>query len=170
MTDRLTQALARGQGIYLDLACGPKKEPTAIGLDKRALPGVDLVHDLEVLPWPLPDACCLRILASHIVEHLKPWLIFDILNEAHRVMKDHGQLLIATPYAGSPGFWMDPSHTHGWIESTAMYFDCGHPLWEAYRPRCWQIEDGFPQWQSDGTLHIIFRKRPGEHPHDAPHD
>jgi hypothetical protein len=169
MIDRITKLIQEKQGVFLDLGCGGHKEPRAIGMDKRVLPGVDIVHDLETFPWPLPDAVCYRILASHIVEHLKPWLMIDILNEAWRVMKDDGQLLIATPYAGSPRFWQDPTHIHGWMEATAQYFDCQAPLWDVYQPKCWKIE--MNQWSSVGDLNVILAKRPGLHEtHTPPSD
>ena len=149
-------------GIWLDLGCGASKQPHTIGLDRRALPGVDIVHDLEVLPYPLPDACCYRMLASHIVEHLNPALVFAILDEWWRLMRPHGQLLIATPYAGSPRFWQDPSHRHGWMEATAQYFDPDYPLWKVYEPRPWKIEEN--AWHSVHDLNIILSKRPGKQP------
>ena len=54
-------------GILLDIACGANKQPGYVGLDIQQLPGVDIVHDLNVHPWPLPDECVLRAIASHIV-------------------------------------------------------------------------------------------------------
>ena len=56
--------------IRLDLGCGANKQPGFVGMDIRALPGVDIVHDVEDIPWPLPDGCCMAIMASHLVEHI----------------------------------------------------------------------------------------------------
>ncbi len=142
--------------IFLDVGCSDHKMSGSIGIDKRPLSGVDIVHDIEVLPWPLPDACCRRILMSHIVEHLKPWCIMDIFDELWRVMEDHGQLLIATPYAGSPRFWQDPTHVHGFMEATAQYFDPDYPLYQVYRPKPWKIEQNV--WHSVGDMEIILSK------------
>jgi SAM-dependent methyltransferase len=161
MTTRVEKLLQREGGIFLDLGCGGHKEPNAIGMDKRALPTVDIVHDLETFPWPLPDASCFRILASHLFEHLKPWLMLEIMAECHRVLKDHAQLLIAMPYPGSPRFWQDPTHVKAWNEATADYFDCTKPLWGVYEVPCWKIE--MNQWNSIGDMQIILSKRAGPH-------
>ncbi|UCH07499.1 MAG: hypothetical protein JSV55_00415, partial [Deltaproteobacteria bacterium] len=46
--------LLRWGGDYnLDIGCGPAKADGFIGLDIRDLPGVDLVHDLNEIPWPI---------------------------------------------------------------------------------------------------------------------
>jgi hypothetical protein len=150
------------KGIFLDIGCSDHKSAGSIGMDKRALPGVDIIHDLEVFPWPLPDNCASRMLCSHLIEHIKPWLTIDFLNECWRIMRPDGQLLIATPYAGSPRFWQDPTHCHGWLEATPQYFDCDYPLWDVYRPRCWKLE--LNNWQPYGDLNVILAKRGGDHP------
>lgn len=36
----------------LDFGCGQKKEPDSIGLDGFASPGVDVVHDFDIFPYP----------------------------------------------------------------------------------------------------------------------
>jgi hypothetical protein len=149
------------KGIFLDLGCSDHKSPGSVGMDVRAVEGVDIVHDLEVFPWPLPDACCSRILCSHLIEHIKPWLTVSFLNECWRVMRPQGQLLLATPYAGSPRFWQDPTHVHGWMEATPQYFSCDFPLWLVYHPQCWTINENY--WDSVGDLHVIMSKRTEGH-------
>jgi hypothetical protein len=47
--------LAAAKGLRLDLGCGRFKHELSIGVDREPLEGVDLVHDLTVAPWPLPD-------------------------------------------------------------------------------------------------------------------
>jgi hypothetical protein len=53
------------RGIRLDLGCGRFKHELAIGIDREAHEGVDLVHDLTVAPWPLPDG------AAHTVVRVR---------------------------------------------------------------------------------------------------
>ena len=38
--------------MILDLGCGSKKRPGAIGVDINAASGADVIHDLDVLPYP----------------------------------------------------------------------------------------------------------------------
>ena len=146
-------------GIMLDIGCGSNKQVNFIGMDKRKLPGVDIVHDLEKFPYPLKPDSCLIIVGSHIVEHIKPWLTIDLFNELWRVMKVNGQLALSTPYAGSVGFWQDPTHCNGFNQTTFQYFDPDYPLYQIYKPKPWKIEVGFPVWQATGNMEIMMRKR-----------
>jgi len=147
-----------GIGINLDVGCGESKHPGFVGIDRRDLPGVDIVHDVEKFPWPIPSGCALNVVASHIVEHIKPWLFIYWMDEVWRVTKVGGTLAIATPYAGSPGYWQDPTHCNGCNEATWQYFDPAFPLYEIYRPRPWKIRPGFPVWQVTGNLEVLMDK------------
>ena len=109
--------------LKVDLGCGRNRQEGFLGMDQRALPGVDIVHNLEEFPWPLEDNSCSTLLASHIVEHIKPWLSVDFMNECWRVLEEGGMLCVATPYPGSRGYWQDPTHCNGWNEATWTYFD-----------------------------------------------
>jgi SAM-dependent methyltransferase len=148
------------KGILLDIGCGDHKRQNFVGMDKRPTEDADIVHDIEVFPWPLPDECCHSIVGSQIVEHIKPWLIMDFFNEMWRVMKPDGQLALAMPFAGSRAYWQDPTHCTGFTETTFGYFDPTHitRLYTIYRPKPWKIEPGFPVYQMDSYLECILRK------------
>lgn len=128
-------------GFNLDLGCGSHKQKGFVGSDKRDLPGVDLVFDIEVLPWPIPNNSVDKLLMSHVLEHMKPWLSIDILNEMWRVMHPEGQALVAVPYAGSFGYYQDPTHCNPWNEASWAYFDPAHPsrLYTIYEPLPWKV-------------------------------
>jgi len=149
----------KAKGIQLDIGAGEIKRPNFIRLDKRKLPGIDIVHDLEVFPYPLPDECCLTIVGSHIVEHIKPWLMIDFMDELWRIMKVDGRLALSTPYAGSFGYWQDPTHCNGCNEATWTYFDPDLPLYTIYKPKPWKLVKGFPSWQVSGNLEVVLEKR-----------
>jgi predicted SAM-dependent methyltransferase len=151
--------IAKYGSIRLDIGCGDNKQDGFIGLDKRELDGIDIVHDLEVFPYPLPDEVCSVIVGSHIVEHIKPWLTIDLFNELWRIMQPDGKLVLATPYAGSRPFWQDPTHCNGFNEVTWQYFDPDYPLYDIYKPKPWLIEKGFPTWQANGIIEVIMDKR-----------
>ena len=152
-------AKAEGKaGIMLDVGCGANPQQGFVTLDKRPLPHVDIVHDLEVFPYPLEDESCITIIAAHIIEHIKPWFIFQMFDEFWRVMKFGGQLCVVTPYAGSPGYWQDPTHCTGFNEGSFQYFDPEFHLYGVYRPKPWRIEKGFPIWRLTGNLEVLMRK------------
>ena len=116
------------QGIKLDVGCGSNKQKGFIGMDIRAIEGVDIVHDVEDTPYPLPKECFQTILASHLVEHLNPKLMIKIMDEWWRLLRPSGQLWIAIPYATSFGFYQDPTHCNPWNEATPTYFSPYHPF------------------------------------------
>jgi hypothetical protein len=69
----IEQLLNMRSGIMLDIGCGENKQPGFVGLDYRALPGVDIVWDIHKRPWPLPNNSVLTAMASHLLEHVPPF-------------------------------------------------------------------------------------------------
>ena len=114
----LKEVVEKNSGILLDIGCGENKNKGFVGMDKRPLEGVDIVHDLEVFPYPLEDESCNTIVGSHIVEHIKPWLMIDFMNELWRLLKPDGQLAFSLPYGWSFGFIQDPTHCNPCNEAT----------------------------------------------------
>lgn len=148
------------QGIKLDIGCGENKQKGFVGMDIRKLKGVDIVWDFEKIPFPLPKESCSFVLASHVVEHINPAKFGFIrwMDEIWRITKKGGELAIATPYAGSPGFWQDPTHINGVNEITFAYFDPTHPsgLYRIYKPKPWRIID--MSWSVNGNLEVLLEK------------
>lgn len=68
--DRVKKLLKEHQGIQLDIGGGLSPQPHFVNMDIRDLPTVDIVWHFEHFPWPLPDECCIRAMASHILEHI----------------------------------------------------------------------------------------------------
>jgi SAM-dependent methyltransferase len=160
------QALLKkhNQGIKIDLGCGENKNEGFVGMDYRKLKGVDIVHDIEDFPYPLPDECASLAVASHVVEHINPHkgVFIDFMNEVWRILKPGGEFMIATPYAGSPGFYQDPTHINPCNEKTWEYFDplakmTGGQLYKIYRPMPWKIK--INTWHENGNLEAVLIKR-----------
>jgi len=146
------------KGIMLDLGCGANKQQNFVGIDKRALPEVDIVHDLEEFPYPLDDESVLTIVASHIIEHIKPWKFISLMDELWRILIPNGQLAIGMPYGVSFGYVQDPTHCNPCNEATWRYFDHRADLYRIYKPKPWEIEKGFPAWQANGNMEVLMRK------------
>lgn len=136
MTRKQITALIRAkQGVRLDLGCGAhKQEGGFLGIDKRKTPAVDIVHDLERFPWPLPDNVASCAVLSHFWEHIKPWLTLDFMAELHRVCKPDAQVFVSAPYALGFRYVQDPTHCNPSNEATWCYWDNRHPLYEVYKP------------------------------------
>jgi hypothetical protein len=68
---KIEEILKKGnKGISLDIGCGGAKQQGFTGIDNRALPGVDIVHDLTIFPWPLPSESVSFAICSHLIEHI----------------------------------------------------------------------------------------------------
>ena len=144
--------------IKLDIGCGGNKQKGFTGIDVRDMEGVDIVHDLEIFPWPIFDEVVILAVASHVLEHIKPWFSIPFMDEVWRVLLPGGTFAASMPYPGSRGFWQDPTHCNGWNEATFQYFDPRYPLYRIYMPSPWKIKKGFPVYQMAGNLEIILEK------------
>jgi SAM-dependent methyltransferase len=73
--------------------------------------------------------------------------LISFMDEAWRVLKPGGQAQHVFPYAGSNGYWMDPTHLNPMTHVTMAYFDplakdsSGHlyNLYTIYRPKPWKL-------------------------------
>lgn len=144
--------------MLLDIGCRDRKQPNFIGLDSIRHAGVDIIHDLEKFPYPIKDESCMTIKCAHVIEHIKPWLVISFMNELWRMLLPGGQLAISAPYAGSPGYWQDPTHCTMITEKTWMYFDIESPIYQYYRPKPWKAEH--IAYKPNGNIEAILRKRP----------
>lgn len=142
--------------LCLDIGCGDNCQPGFVGMDIRKLKGVEVVHDAEIFPWPFEEEEAAVVKMSHLVEHIKPWLTIDLIDECWRVLEIEGQLLISTPYGGSFRYYQDPTHCNPWVEATAAYFDPREPLYQIYKPKPWRIENLF--WTVHGDIELVMNK------------
>jgi SAM-dependent methyltransferase len=111
---------ATGQPVILDLGCGTHKVPGAFGVDAIPLPGVDLVHDLEANPYPLPRSCADEIHLNHVLEHFANPL--PIMEEVWRIARPGGRVLIRTPHFSGIYAWQDPTHRRAFSAQSFRYF------------------------------------------------
>lgn len=148
------ELFTREGGINLDLGCGEAKRVNWVGMDKRPLKGVDIVHDIQELPWPIPDSICHQVLMSHIWEHIEPKYRVQVMDEVWRVLKPNGRLLLSVPYATSRGAYQDPTHYPCPNELTFTYFDPTHPLWQVYKPKPWRLMQN--NYKLIGNMEVIL--------------
>lgn len=170
------------EGFLLDVGCGEGKSKAYIGMDRRAVPGVDIVWDLESVgpvpwwarslgckpePWPIPSNSVDRMVCSHVLEHITPAAIPAVLDEMWRVMRSDGQLMVAVPHADSYGMKQDPTHIAFWNEATFDYFDPGRGgLWTIYKPKPWLIRRMHTSPIANMEVILEPRKKPNGEPVD----
>jgi SAM-dependent methyltransferase len=163
VTPKVKQLLAlhKGEILKLDIGCGDNKLEGHIGLDFKQFPGVDVVHDMRVFPWPFPDETFTLISASHVLEHIprENGVFIDVMNEIWRVLKKDGQFRIAVPYGGSTLYYGDPTHINPIVPQTFHYFDplASMKTFHVYKPKPWAITQMF--WQPEGTIECLLTKR-----------
>jgi len=63
--------------MKINLGAGGDIRQGFVNHDIAQLPGIDVVHDLDVYPWPWEDASADEIVAKDLLEHLEdfmaPW-------------------------------------------------------------------------------------------------
>lgn len=105
---------------WLDVGCGPYKVPGTIGIDWVKLPGVDVVHDLNVFPWPFGDNYFDHIVCKHSLSHLND--LVRTIEEIFRISKPNSILEILAPHYASDNFNTDPTHKISFGIRTMNYF------------------------------------------------
>jgi SAM-dependent methyltransferase len=77
--------------------------------------GADIVHDLDVTPWPVGDDSFDEVHAYEVLEHLGAQgdyrAFFRHFAEIYRVLKPGGLLIATVPAWDDVWAWADPSHT-----------------------------------------------------------
>jgi SAM-dependent methyltransferase len=94
----------------LDVGCGDDKLPGAVGIDLVAGPQIDIVHDLDIVPWPLESDAFNVIRLWSVMEHLRN--LVATMEEVHRVARPGAMVLIGTPHFSSANAYTDPTHIH----------------------------------------------------------
>ena len=98
--------------MKLNLGCGSKTLPGWTNLDKFSTYKPDIVHDLEVFPYPFKDNSVEEIILSHVLEHIGqvPDVSNNIVKEFYRICKKDAFIHISVPHPRHDDFISDPSH------------------------------------------------------------
>lgn len=126
----------------LNLGCGNQPKKDAINHDLFAhSPFIDVVWNLNNLPWPWPDEAFEHVWALSVFEHLELRLL-DAMNEAWRILVPNGIAEIKLPYWGSDSAYSDPTHRYvageGIMDAFDPYTERGKE-YLFYTPFKWRI-------------------------------
>lgn len=114
----------------LDLGCGNKKRPGAVGVDFNARTQADVVHDLNQFPYPFQDAEFDEVYVDNCLEHLdKP---IRVMEELHRIVKPGGLVKVIVPYFRSTWAFIDPTHLHFFSVDSFAFYDPDHYICKQY--------------------------------------
>ena len=114
----------------LDLGCGNRKTPGAVGVDSNPRTQADVVHSLEKFPYPFADASADEIVMDNSLEHLDDPI--RVLEELHRVGKPGALIRIYVPYFRAHWAYNDPTHKRFYSVEAFYHFDPAHPYHQLY--------------------------------------
>ena len=87
----------------------------------------DVVHDLDLTPWPFQNEEFDEIHAYEVLEHLGQQgdyeSFFGHFNEIHRILKPGGVLFASCPTWSGMWAWSDPGHKRIISEGTLAFLD-----------------------------------------------
>jgi hypothetical protein len=115
--------------MKLNLGAGTDILPGWVNHDIAALPGIDVVHDLNQYPWPWADGSVQEIKAFDLLEHLDDFMA--AMEELWRIMAPRGRCRINVPYWNSWSVAADPTHRRGFHEVRFQFFDPASPYCKA---------------------------------------
>jgi len=104
-------------------------------------------------------------ISNYVGEHEFLGGFVRFMDELWRITKPGGQVIASFPYAGSTGFWQDPTHVNPISHVTMAYFDplvkdsAGnyYNLYTIYRPKPWKILRCF--YDKNGFVELALEKR-----------
>jgi hypothetical protein len=136
----------------LNVGCGRNIQEGWVNLDSAALPGVDIVCDLEDVretPIALPDESVEQFLISHVIEHLRDSL--GLMQELWRLATPGATAVIRVPHGGSDDAWEDPTHLRAYFPGSFGYFS---------QPFYSNADYGYrADWRPDKLTLLVYRSR-----------
>jgi len=103
----------------VNLGCAGYPKEGYINVDWLKSLSPDVVHDLNVFPYPFAEGSVDLVEASHVIEHLdRP---FEVMKEVHRILKPGGRFIVKVPHF-SRGF-THAEHAHGFDVTFPLYFN-----------------------------------------------
>ena len=120
----------KNKKIVLDLGCGKTKKEGAIGVDFSDRHNADIIHDLDVFPYPFKANSVDRIFIDNCLEHLNSPL--KVIEEIHRILKPNKKLIVTVPYFRSRWAFIDPTHKTFYTVNSFAYYDPEHVICQRY--------------------------------------
>lgn len=108
----------------LDVGCGMKKRMGAVGIDVNPRSDADVVHDLNVTPYPFVSNHFDEIWCDNVVEHLDN--VVKVMSELHRIGKPSSKVTIIVPFYPHRQANTDPTHMHFFGIHSFDYFTAGN--------------------------------------------
>lgn len=114
----------------LDIGCGNNKTHGAVGIDFNKRTQADIIHDLNVFPYPFKDNEFDGIICNQVLEHLND--VIKVMEEIHRISKPGALVKIWVPHFSSADAYGDPTHKHFFSARSFDYFTGDIPEFQYY--------------------------------------
>jgi SAM-dependent methyltransferase len=111
----------RHRSRVLDLGCGNKLRPGAVGIDFNSRSKASVIHDLNVFPYPIEDGAFDEVYLDNVLEHLDS--VLHVMEEIHRITGPNALVKVIVPYFRSRWAAIDPTHKHFFTVQSFGYFD-----------------------------------------------
>ncbi|OMF18878.1 hypothetical protein BK133_30230 [Paenibacillus sp. FSL H8-0548] len=139
----------------LHLGCGRTILPGWVNLDLVAMPGVDVIANLDecaTTPLPFDEDSFDYFLASHLLEHISYPL--PLMQELHRIAKPGATAVFRLPYGSSDDAYEDPTHVRQYFLQSFGYFS---------QPYYWRADYGYRgDWLTEKITLYVDRKKYGD--------
>ena len=157
----------RAKRVTIDGMSGEWADLTTLDIDPST--GCDIVHDLNVCPWPIADGVFDEVHAYEVLEHLGrqgDWREFlDHFGELYRILKPDGILVATVPMWDSPWAWGDPGHTRVITKGSLIflnreeYSQIGRTQMTDYRPWLKCDFETLAVTERDDSMAFVLRAR-----------
>lgn len=105
----------------LNLGSGGRPLDGYINVDiSPKAPKVDIVHDLDEMPWPFEGESINEVLMAHCLEHLRDHNL--AMREIYRILKPGGHAIISVPHFTWQLAYGDPTHKHFFAYPSFYYY------------------------------------------------
>jgi len=132
--------------VKVELGCGNHPLPGYVHHDRwKHSPFVDVVWDLEKLPWPWASDSVDEVLALDVMEHLR-LEVQEWLDEAWRILKVGGILEFRLPAWDNPYSYRDPTHRRIFHQESFLYWcpDAPGTVWKDFGR--YYFGEGYNRW------------------------
>lgn len=107
----------------IEFGCGNAKTPGAIGVDINPRSAADVLHDLDVFPYPFEANVADRIICRDVLEHVDDFIA--TMEEIWRIGKSGCKVDVTGPFMSSINFYSDPTHRRAFTSRSFDYFIAG---------------------------------------------
>ena len=132
---------AASEPLKVNIGSGCRRLPGFLSVDNNPNAGqVDIVHELNVFPWPFADSSVSDVVMDHVLEHLDDTI--GVIQELHRICTHNARVHICTPHFSCN--WSHPGHRRAIGIGLFDHFDPQHD--EHYGQCRFEVEQVHLHW------------------------